>query len=179
MQEGLLTSEGSYPCSVGNTCVGGSTPCSRELFMFRTEGSTSARGSAHFRRELFLFSREHLCRRECSLQQGAIHIQQRAPVQERALTTTESYSYSVGSTSMRECSLQQGAIYGQYRSPLPEATALPHPPTSGLCAAPPSYQWPVSRPAALLVASVLPQTHFLAYYRVTFLTRAPLKITSF
>ena len=158
MQEGLLTSEGSYPCSVGNTCVGGSTPCSRELFMFRTEGSTSARGSAHFRRELFLFSREHLCRRECSLQQGAIHIQQGAPVQERALTTTESYSYSVGSTSMRECSLQQGAIYGQYRSPLPEATALPHPPTSGLCAAPPSYQWPVSQPAALPVASVLPQT---------------------
>ena len=56
--------------------MGGSTPCSRELFMFRTEGSTSARGSAHFRRELFLFSREHLCRRECSLQQGAIHVQE-------------------------------------------------------------------------------------------------------
>ena len=146
MQEGLLTSEGSYPCSVGNTCVGGSTPCSRELFMFRTEGSTSARGSAHFRRELFLFSREHLCRRECSLQQGAIHIQQGAPVQERALTTTESYSYSVGSTSMRECSLQQGAIYGQYRSPLPEATALPHPPTSGQSPHPLPNQWPVCYP---------------------------------
>ena len=92
MQEGLLTSEGSYPCSVGNTCVGGSTPCSRELFMFRTEGSTSARGSAHFRRELFLFSREHMYRREHSLQQEAIHIQ------EGAVTTKGSYSYSVAST---------------------------------------------------------------------------------
>ena len=91
MHEGEFTTAGSYSYS-GSTCAGLSAHYIRELFIFRTEGSTCTKGSAHFSRELFLFSREHMYRREHSLQQEAIHIQ------EGAVTTKGSYSYSVAST---------------------------------------------------------------------------------
>ena len=76
MQEGTLTTTETYSYSVG------STRDSRELFIFSRE---------HIRRREHNRRREHIRRRERLLQQGAIHIQ------EGALITKGSYSYSIDS----------------------------------------------------------------------------------
>ena len=76
VQEGTLTTTGTYSYAVGST---------------------------RYSRELLIFSREHMCRRERSLQQGAIHIQ------EGVLTTAGSYSCAGGNAQYNK----QGAIHIQ------------------------------------------------------------------
>ena len=72
MQEGAVTTKGSYSNSIASTCA---LHIVQEGALAKTGTYSYSVESTCYSRELFILSREDMCRKERSLQQGPIHMQ--------------------------------------------------------------------------------------------------------